>query len=220
MPPSAVKTYEDLICYEYAKLIAAAADMENNYGFIMDRMKKLRQGEIEMSDVVREDRYTVEQGKEECIYCGAAENLTWDHIIPLDEGRGPGRHQQPDSGLPVLQQQQGPPRHHLVVPGAGHEYPPDRVGQVPQTGARHLRPGGHARRGTAQRRTRQMVRPRRRPVDGLTHSLPTFHLSSSFLQPSWNRWNRQIHSVNSLNHSEPRGTPLDRLEGPSHHRIV
>lgn len=53
MPPSAVTTYEDLICYEYAKLIAAAAGMENNYGFIMDRMKKLRQGGIEMSDIVR-----------------------------------------------------------------------------------------------------------------------------------------------------------------------
>lgn len=86
MPPSAVKTREDLIYYEYAKLIAAAADMQRNYGFIMDRMKKLRNGEIEMSDVVRENQYTVEQGKEECIYCGAEENLTWDHIIPLDEG--------------------------------------------------------------------------------------------------------------------------------------
>lgn len=86
MPPSAVKTYEDLICYEYAKLIAAAADMERNYGFIMDRMKKLKRGEMEMSDVVREDRYTVERGKEECIYCGAEESLTWDHIVPLDEG--------------------------------------------------------------------------------------------------------------------------------------
>lgn len=86
MPPSAVKTYEDLVCYEYAKLIAAAADMQGNYGFIMERMKKLQQGDIEMSDVVREDRYTVEQGMEECIYCGATENLTFDHLIPVSEG--------------------------------------------------------------------------------------------------------------------------------------
>lgn len=86
MPPSAVDTYEDLICYEYAKLIAAAADMEGNYGFIMDRMQKLKRGEIEMSDVVREDRYQIEDGFEECIYCGATENLTYDHLIPTSEG--------------------------------------------------------------------------------------------------------------------------------------
>lgn len=86
VPPSAVKTYGDLICYEYAKLIAAVADMENNYGFIMDRMKKLKQGEIEMSDVVREDRYQMQEGMEECIYCGATENITFDHLIPTSEG--------------------------------------------------------------------------------------------------------------------------------------
>lgn len=86
MPPSAVNTYEDLICYEYAKLIAAAADMEGNYGFIMDRMQKLRSGEIEMRDVVREDRYTVERGMEECIYCGSTDDLTFDHLIPQSEG--------------------------------------------------------------------------------------------------------------------------------------
>lgn len=86
MPPSAVTTYEDLICYEYAKLIAAAADMEGNYGFIMDRMQKLKTGEIEMSDVVREDRYQMEAGMEECIYCGAREDITFDHLIPTSEG--------------------------------------------------------------------------------------------------------------------------------------
>lgn len=86
MPPSAVKTYEDLICYEYAKLIAAAADMSGNYGFIMDRMQKLKHGEIEMSDVVREDRYQMQDGFEECIYCGATESLTFDHLIPTSEG--------------------------------------------------------------------------------------------------------------------------------------
>lgn len=86
MPPSAVKTYEDLICYEYAKLIAAAAGMEKNYGFIMDRMKKLKQGEIKMSDVVREDRYQMQEGMKECIYCSATENLTFDHLIPKNEG--------------------------------------------------------------------------------------------------------------------------------------
>ncbi|MFB6267822.1 MAG: HNH endonuclease [Halodesulfurarchaeum sp.] len=86
MPPAAVETYEDLIYYEYAKLIAAAADMEGNYGFIMDRMQKLAAGEIEMSDVVREDRYQLQDGFEECIYCGATENLTFDHLVPTSEG--------------------------------------------------------------------------------------------------------------------------------------
>ncbi|MFB6162015.1 MAG: HNH endonuclease, partial [Halococcoides sp.] len=86
MPPSAVTTYEDLIHYEYAKLIAAAADMEHNYGFIMDRMQKLKDGDIEMTDVVREDRYQMEAGTDECIYCGATETITFDHLIPTSEG--------------------------------------------------------------------------------------------------------------------------------------
>ncbi|MFB6079580.1 MAG: hypothetical protein ABEJ81_01060, partial [Haloferacaceae archaeon] len=76
MPPSAVRTYEDLICYEYATLIAAAAGMSGNYGFVMDRWEKLKSGDVEMSDVVREDRYQMRDGFEECVYCGATEDLT------------------------------------------------------------------------------------------------------------------------------------------------
>jgi len=86
MPPSAVKTYEDLICYEYARLIAAAAGMAENYGFVMDRMKKLRSGEIEMSDVVREDRYQVQDGFSACVYCGAESDLSFDHLVPTSRG--------------------------------------------------------------------------------------------------------------------------------------
>ncbi|MDY6778900.1 MAG: HNH endonuclease [Candidatus Nanohaloarchaea archaeon] len=88
MPPAAVTTYEDLICYEYAKLIAAAADMKGNYGFIMSRMKKLEQGEIEMSDVVKEDRYVAEEGAEQCIYCGTEldGDIHWDHLVPRNSG--------------------------------------------------------------------------------------------------------------------------------------
>lgn len=36
--------------------------MSGDYGFLMDRWKQLRNGEIEMSNVVRADRYTVEDG--------------------------------------------------------------------------------------------------------------------------------------------------------------
>ena len=56
MPPSAVKTYRDLVCYEWAKAIARSSGMRINFAFIMDRMLKLRTGELQMSDLVREDR--------------------------------------------------------------------------------------------------------------------------------------------------------------------
>ncbi|KXA97077.1 hypothetical protein AKJ39_03730 [candidate division MSBL1 archaeon SCGC-AAA259J03] len=54
MPPSAVKTVEDLIFWQYAKIISKSAGMgKKNYGFIMDRFKKLQSGEIEWSTSMR-----------------------------------------------------------------------------------------------------------------------------------------------------------------------
>lgn len=86
MPLAAVNTHRDLICYEYARLIAAAADMERDDGFVMDRMRKLESGDIRMCDVVGEARDRVEAGFETCIYCGSAEDLTPDHLIPVSDG--------------------------------------------------------------------------------------------------------------------------------------
>lgn len=86
MPPSAVKTYRDLVCYEWAKAIARSAGMRDNFRFIMDRMSKLRSGELRMSEIVREDRMMVLEGGKECAYCGATSGLSWDHLIPRNKG--------------------------------------------------------------------------------------------------------------------------------------
>ncbi len=65
MPPAAVKTIRDLIYYQYAKVIAGSAGTgKENYAFIMDRFQKLRAGEIEMSDVLREKRNSSKTKKE------------------------------------------------------------------------------------------------------------------------------------------------------------
>ena len=85
-PPSAVKTVRELIFWEYAKLIARGAGFESNYRFIMSRFQKLKRGEMQWSDIMRDDRKTIERGKSSCIYCSCTENLSWDHLIPLNKG--------------------------------------------------------------------------------------------------------------------------------------
>ncbi|KXB00085.1 HNH endonuclease [candidate division MSBL1 archaeon SCGC-AAA259O05] len=100
MPPSAVKTVEDLIFWQYAKIISKSAGMgKKNYGFIMERFKKLQSGEIEWSTSIRE--YVREsERKDECIYCGEeCEDLTLEHILPLSRG-GPDT---PDNAVHVCQ---------------------------------------------------------------------------------------------------------------------
>lgn len=71
MPPPAVKTIRDLIFWQY--------------GFVMDRFKKLVSGEISWSTSIRE--YVKECEKPgECIYCGGKVGLTLDHILPRSRG--------------------------------------------------------------------------------------------------------------------------------------
>ncbi|MBY0353253.1 HNH endonuclease [Candidatus Babeliales bacterium] len=85
MPPRAIKTIEDLIYYQYAKIIAASAGI-NTYAFIMDRKAKLSSGEIKMSDVLREIKMQMSGKPKACEYCQSTENLSWDHIIPRAKG--------------------------------------------------------------------------------------------------------------------------------------
>lgn len=81
-----MKTYRDLIFYEWAKAIARSAGMKGTFAFIMDRMSKLKEGDLQMSTIVREDRLMAVEGRRACAYCGTAENLTWDHLIPTNRG--------------------------------------------------------------------------------------------------------------------------------------
>lgn len=92
MPPPAIKTIRELICYQYAKIIASSAGFSKStnkasyYKFVMDRMLKLASGEIKMSTVLREMKMQMTSSTQCCEYCGTLETLTWDHIIPRARG--------------------------------------------------------------------------------------------------------------------------------------
>ncbi|MFZ2783947.1 MAG: HNH endonuclease [Sediminibacterium sp.] len=89
MPDREVKTIQDLIFYQYAKIIVrsmtdAATGIEakrNNYGIIKNKFRALKSGEISWSDILREDKQAIEAGQV-CAYCGATESLQWEHIVP------------------------------------------------------------------------------------------------------------------------------------------
>lgn len=86
MPPSAVRTIRDLIFWQYAKIISESAGAgKRNYGFVMDRFKKLQSGDIRWSTSIRE--YVKEhETPETCVYCGAKGDLTLEHILPTSRG--------------------------------------------------------------------------------------------------------------------------------------
>jgi len=92
-----VKTLRDLLYWQYAKIISESAGFgKSNYGFMMDRFKRLQSGEIEWSTSIREWLHERES-PDRCIYCGSHERLTVDHMIPLSRG-GPDH---PDNAVMV-----------------------------------------------------------------------------------------------------------------------
>jgi len=81
-----VRTVRDLIFWQYAKIIAESAGFgKQQYGFVMDRFRKLVSGEINWSTSIRE--YVKERERRDiCIYCGRTGELTVEHILPLSRG--------------------------------------------------------------------------------------------------------------------------------------
>ena len=80
-----MKTVRDLLYWQYAKLIARSAGYDKNYGFVMERFKKLQSGEVNWSGSIRE--YIKERDVAgECIYCGSKTGLSVDHLIPRSRG--------------------------------------------------------------------------------------------------------------------------------------
>jgi hypothetical protein len=81
MPPPAVKTVQDLIHWQYAKIIAQSAGVgKKQYAFIMDRFQKLKAADIfwnEIREYVKEH-----EARDVCIYCGKAAKLTLEHLFP------------------------------------------------------------------------------------------------------------------------------------------
>jgi len=86
MPSAYVKTVEDLIFYEYAKLINKAAGFEsNNFRFRTHTWKKLKSGEIKMSKSIRE--WELERkSRQICVYCESTQKVQTEHIIPKSKG--------------------------------------------------------------------------------------------------------------------------------------
>jgi len=93
MPSPSIKTIRDLIFYQYAKIIADAVGISKTgpkkseyYGFVMDRVNKLKSGEINMSTITRELKMQIVSTEKYCEYCGNGTELSWDHLIPRSKG--------------------------------------------------------------------------------------------------------------------------------------
>lgn len=93
MPSGAVpKTVGDYILYYYAKLvIAPSAGQSGNYRFIMDRYKRLKSGEIQISEYDREIQKLAQQPGV-CVFCGKQGHTVPTEVIPRRLGGPVGIH--------------------------------------------------------------------------------------------------------------------------------
>lgn len=91
--PFVPRKVEDIIYYYYAKLvIAPSAGFEKNYGFIIDAYKRLKSGDIRMSDYDREIVRIAEKS-DECSFCGRkSTNCQPVHVVSRLIGIPPGMH--------------------------------------------------------------------------------------------------------------------------------
>src|SRR4030042_6440276 len=85
MPDRDVRKLQDLIWYQYAKIIAKRAlgpDAKRAHcGFVKQTLRDLQSGRKQWSDITREDWQLVESEKQ-CVYCGTIDNLSREHIVP------------------------------------------------------------------------------------------------------------------------------------------
>lgn len=91
--PFRVDSVFETIMYEYAKLIAdravedreslAAAERTGSdyWSFVALTFRKLKDGRISASSVLRENKQLV-QSSQRCAYCASSQALQWEHIIP------------------------------------------------------------------------------------------------------------------------------------------
>lgn len=90
-PPSVPRRVEDIIFYYYAKLvIAPSAGFSGNYGFIIDVYKRLKSGEIRISDYERELSH-IADAPNICAFCGCkCFKCQPVHVVPRSFGIPPG----------------------------------------------------------------------------------------------------------------------------------
>jgi hypothetical protein len=92
-PPSIPRRVEDIIFYYYAKLvIAPSAGFKGNYRFIIDAYKRLKSGDVRMSDYERELLHIANMPNI-CALCGSkcAESQT-THVVQRSFDVQPGIH--------------------------------------------------------------------------------------------------------------------------------
>jgi hypothetical protein len=85
MPPPIVRTIHEEILYEYAKLISRSAHEDLEQGSVTDHFQKLRDGEINISGIIRKWEREQELPRE-CVFCGSKTELTTEHLIPKNRG--------------------------------------------------------------------------------------------------------------------------------------
>lgn len=94
MPASFIpRRVEDFILYYYAKLvIASSAGLAGNYRFVVDTYRRLKSGQIHMSDYDRELLHLA-QRPNVCVYCGVrGSNLVPSEVVPREFGGPVGIH--------------------------------------------------------------------------------------------------------------------------------
>ncbi len=93
MPRKRFNTPRKVIYYEYAKLIYRSRydkwgvkfKSGKDYIRIEYIFKQLLDNKIKPSNILRENKLLV-GSENSCVYCGASENLQWEHIIPKAKG--------------------------------------------------------------------------------------------------------------------------------------
>ena len=92
-PPFVPRRVEDIIFYYYAKLvIAPSSGFKGNYGFIIDTYKRLKSGDIRMSDYERELLHLASMPNM-CVFCGLiSRDCKTSHVVPRSVGVEPGMH--------------------------------------------------------------------------------------------------------------------------------
>lgn len=89
--PFVQRQVEDIIFYYYAKLvIAPSAGFKGNYRFVIDAYKRLKSGEIRMSDYEREILHMAE-AQNVCTFCASkCPDPQTVHVVPRCFGIPPG----------------------------------------------------------------------------------------------------------------------------------
>ncbi|MCU4744788.1 HNH endonuclease [Natrialbaceae archaeon A-CW2] len=88
--PKTIKTHRELICYQSARLVHLSVTIDPTNSFAENLMwgnyDKRLSGDIELSSILKENKYQMKENIGLCMYCGKESKTTFDHVIPMDNG--------------------------------------------------------------------------------------------------------------------------------------